>query len=64
MVDEHDGLRFRYNHVNKKGEIRGGECYSTPEILSDGRIRLHESWKWFDHEQSEGKSIIEEVKIR
>lgn len=53
---------FRYNHVNVRKEIRGGQCFSTPETLPDGRIRLHEKWKWIDTDQSEGESIIEEVK--
>lgn len=62
-VVQNDGcLSFRYNHVNTRNEIRGGQCYSTPEILPDGRIRLHEKWKWLDRELTEGKSTIEEVK--
>ena len=60
IVNEDGSLQFRYNHVNKKGMIKGGECFSVPEILIDGRIRLHESWRWSD--QSEGKSIVEELK--
>ncbi len=54
-------LQFRYNHVNLRNEIRGGECISTPEILPDGRIRLYERWKWLDAENTEGSSIIEEI---
>ncbi len=61
IVEENGCLNFRYNHVNTRNEIRGGQCYSTPELLPDGRIRLHESWKWLDNEQTEGKSTIEEV---
>ncbi|MGG3466132.1 n-acetylglutamate synthase [Neobacillus pocheonensis] len=56
-------LEFRYNHVNTKNEIRGGECVSTPEILADGRIRLNEKWKWLDTEEAEGSSMIEEIVI-
>ena len=63
IVHENSCLKFRYNHINQKNEIRGGECVSTPEILPDGRIRLYESWKWLDAEATEGKSIIEEVVI-
>ena len=63
VVKEDGGLEFRYNHVNNKHEIRGGQCISTPEILSDGRIRLHENWKWLDAEATEGHSIIEEISI-
>lgn len=61
LVNMDGSLEFRYNHINEKGEIRGGSCLSTPEMLPDGRIRLHEKWKWSDLEQSEGHSIIEEV---
>ncbi|ULT59802.1 n-acetylglutamate synthase [Neobacillus drentensis] len=61
IVKEDGSLQFRYNHVNVRNEIRGGQCYSTPETLPDGRIRLHEKWKWTDTDQSEGESIIEEV---
>ena len=62
IVKDNGSLQFRYNHVNKKNEIRGGQCYSIPESLPDGRIRLYEKWKWTDTDQSEGESIIEEVK--
>lgn len=62
LVKADGSLEFRYNHINATNEIRGGKCISTPEILTDGRIRLHESWKWLDLDQSEGKSIIEEVR--
>lgn len=61
IVQEDGCLQFNYNHVNDKQEIRGGQCLSTPEVLSDGRIRLQERWKWSDREQSEGESIVEEV---
>ncbi|WP_193559381.1 n-acetylglutamate synthase [Metabacillus litoralis] len=62
LVEENGHLHFHYNHINKNNEIRGGQCQSVPEILSDGRIRLHEKWKWNDNEQSEGTSIVEEIK--
>ncbi|MTW87949.1 n-acetylglutamate synthase [Virgibacillus dakarensis] len=61
IVNEDGCLEFRYNHVNIKNEIRGGECVSNPEILANGRIRLYEKWKWLDAEETEGNSIIEEV---
>ena len=60
VVYEDGSLHFRYNHVNANKEIRGGKCHSTPEILSDGRIRLHEKWKWSDGDQSAGESVVEE----
>jgi hypothetical protein len=62
IVKDDGSIQFRYNHVNARNEIRGGQCYSTPETLPNGRIRLHEKWKWTDTDQTEGESIIEEVK--
>jgi len=38
-----------------------GICTSTPEILPDGKIRLHEKWRWTSGDLSEGESVIEEV---
>lgn len=55
-------LNMLYQHLNSEGEFRTGKCISTPEILADGRVRLHESWQWTNGELSGGKSIIEEVK--
>lgn len=37
-------LEFNYQHLHKDKAIRVGMCHSQPEILADGRIRLHESW--------------------
>lgn len=42
VCDDNGVLHTRYHHVNKKGELMTGVCTSTPEILPDGRIRLHE----------------------
>ncbi|MFS0635315.1 n-acetylglutamate synthase [Mesobacillus foraminis] len=61
IVQENGCLKFRYNHINLSGEIRGGQCVSVPEILEDGRIRLNETWKWQDRDQSKGESVVEEV---
>jgi GNAT superfamily N-acetyltransferase len=61
LVDGEGRLDFRYQHVNADGEIMTGECRSTPEILPDGRIRLHERWRWTCKDFSEGESIVEEI---
>ncbi|QQT32878.1 MULTISPECIES: n-acetylglutamate synthase [Sphingobacterium] len=61
VVDENGNIDMRYHHINTAGEIMTGLCKSTPEILKDGRIRLHEEWKWTSGDQSSGKSIIEEI---
>ena len=41
-VIENDALDIRYEHINITGEIMTGLCLSRPEVLPDGRIRLHE----------------------
>jgi lipid-A-disaccharide synthase-like uncharacterized protein len=55
-------LDFTYQHVSNTGEIRTGRCSSRPEVLADGRIRLHETWRWTNGDQSAGHSIVEEVR--
>jgi hypothetical protein len=61
LVDEQGHIHMHYHQVNDRYEIMTGVCHSIPEILPDGRIRLHETWKWTSGDGSEGKSIIEEV---
>ncbi|REE05596.1 n-acetylglutamate synthase [Marinoscillum furvescens] len=62
VVKEDGTLEFSYQHVNEHGEIKSGKCVSQPEILEDGRIKLHEQWQW-DNDGSRGESILEEVKL-
>lgn len=54
-------LDMRYHHVNTSGELMTGVCNSTPEILADGRIRLHEKWQWTSGDRSSGQSLLEEI---
>ncbi|MDO4429979.1 MAG: n-acetylglutamate synthase [Lonepinella koalarum] len=56
-----DKIEFTYQHLNQKLENRMGKCVSQIEVLSNGKLRLYESWKWFDGEQQIGTSIIEEI---
>jgi hypothetical protein len=35
-----------YGHVTDAGEARVGECEAIPELLADGRLRVHEAWRW------------------
>ena len=60
-VIENDALDMRYEHINSAGKIMTGLCLSRPEILLDGRIRLHEKWQWTSGDLSSGESIIEEI---
>ncbi len=59
-VDADGKLDMRYHHVNVQGELMTGVCRSVPEVLPDGRIRLHESWQWTCGDRSTGQSVVEE----
>lgn len=60
LVDSLGNIDMRYHQINEKGELMTGLCKSKPELLENGKIRLHESWKWTSGDFSEGTSIIEE----
>lgn len=60
LVDSAGNIEMRYHQVNDKDELMTGICKSTPEILKNGKIRLHESWEWTSGDKSKGESIIEE----
>ena len=60
-VDGEGNLDARYGHVNASGELMTGECRTTPEVLPDGRLRLHEEWRWTSGDRSSGRSVVEEI---
>ena len=57
--DAHGRLDMRYHHVDASGRLRTGACQATPEVLPDGRLRLHEEWQWTNGDLSHGQSIVE-----
>lgn len=59
--DEEGNLNMRYQHVNINGQFLTGICFSKPELLSNGKLRLHEKWQWTCGDYSKGESIIEEI---
>lgn len=61
IVDELGHINMRYHQVNDRGELMTGICHSTPEILPNGKIRLHERWRWTSGDCSEGASLLEEI---
>lgn len=61
LVDRDGNIEMRYHQVNNKGELMTGICFSKPEILENGKIRLHETWQWTSGDQSKGDSILEEI---
>lgn len=60
-VADNGEIDMRYHQINSKNELMTGECVSTPEILENGKIRLHEKWKWTSGDRTSGESIIEEI---
>ena len=60
-VDGEGNLDAKYAHVNTSGGLMTGECRSIPEVLPDGRIMLHEEWRWTSGDGSSGRSVVEEI---
>lgn len=60
-ADGEGNLDARYGHVNASGKLMTGECRTTPEVLPDGRLRLHEEWRWTSGDGSSGRSLVEEI---
>ncbi|RYY49871.1 MAG: n-acetylglutamate synthase [Chitinophagaceae bacterium] len=61
VVDEAGNLEFSYQQVNDKEEIMTGVCKSRPEWLPNGKLRLHEKWRWTSGDFSEGESVLDEL---
>jgi len=60
-VDASGILTMRYQHINQHDVFKFGHCISTPKVMANGKLQLHEKWKWDCDDYSEGESIIEEV---
>lgn len=61
LVNEDGTIEMRYHQVNIRGELMTGICFSKPEIMDNGAIRLHETWQWTSEDKSRGTSILEEL---
>ncbi|MFJ2743977.1 hypothetical protein ACIO3O_30485 [Streptomyces sp. NPDC087440] len=57
---EGDRLDFRYVQLKHDGTTSSGHCQSQVTLLSDGRVRLEESWAW-ESQDGSGTSVVEEV---
>jgi hypothetical protein len=60
-VDQGGKIEMNYHQINKAGILMTGQCTSTPELLANGKIRLHESWQWTSGDCTKGNSTLEEV---
>ncbi|GAA4940076.1 hypothetical protein GCM10023314_11090 [Algibacter agarivorans] len=61
LVEDDGTINMRYHQINIKGELMTGICLSKPEIMTNGKIRLHESWCWTSGDKSKGTSVLEEI---
>lgn len=60
-VDMNGSINMRYHQINLNDELMTGTCRSVPEIMENGKIRLHESWQWTSGDCSAGQSIVQEL---
>ena len=60
-VDDRGKINMRYHHMTVDGILMTGKCRSRPEILDNGKIRLHERWQWTCGDFSKGRSTLEEI---
>lgn len=60
-VLDDDSLDMVWQYVNRSGQLVRGTCLSCPQLLPDGRLRLHESWIIECEKQVAGESVIEEI---
>ncbi|WP_162416135.1 n-acetylglutamate synthase [Cyclobacterium roseum] len=61
IVADNGIINMRYHQVTHSHEIMTGTCRSVPEILPNGKIRLHEKWQWTSGDQTSGASTLEEI---
>jgi hypothetical protein len=58
-----DRLDFRYVQLKTDGTTSSGHCVSEVVELSDGRVRLDETWEW-ESQSGSGTSVVEQVAER
>ena len=59
--DPEGTLDFAYCMVLRDGGVISGRSVNTPQVLADGRIRLHERWERYGPHSARGISYMEEV---
>lgn len=61
VVAANGEIEMRYHHLNTKNEFKTGICHSKPELMPNGKLRLHEDWQWTTGDKSSGSSLLEEI---
>ncbi|MEZ5359305.1 MAG: n-acetylglutamate synthase [Candidatus Zixiibacteriota bacterium] len=62
-MQDDGSLVMVWQYLNIDNEFVSGTCLSKPEILPDGRYRLHEEWRVHGPDGIEGTSVIEEIAV-
>jgi hypothetical protein len=60
LADATGKLTIRFMHIYTDGRMMSGDGETVPEVLPDGRLRLHETFTVFDDGQA-GTSVVEEI---
>lgn len=61
LVDPSGVIQMRYHQLDTSGQLMTGKCTSTPEVMENEKIRLHEVWQWTSGDLSNGTSVLEEI---
>ncbi|MEP7277626.1 MAG: n-acetylglutamate synthase [Bacteroidota bacterium] len=61
MADDAGNLNIRFQHININGQFLTGTCFSRPQIMTNGKIRLNGQWHWTCGDYSKGASLLEEI---
>lgn len=60
--DASGSLDMHYRRFTPEGALRAGQCRTTPEVLANGKLRLHEQWQWTTGDRSSGRSILKDLR--
>lgn len=61
FLDKKGIMITRFQHLTHDDDFISGTSLIKPEILSNGKIKLHDNWSLFDPMNSRGTSHLDEV---
>ena len=61
MLPGHDNVRGEFVAIRRSNDVVAA-TYSQPEVLEDGRLRLHETWRWTNGDRSADETILDEIR--
>ncbi|MFS4466627.1 n-acetylglutamate synthase [Maribacter sp. 2210JD10-5] len=60
-IDAEGVIEMCYHQINTAGDLMTGRCTSKPELMTNGKIKLHETWQWTSGDKSKGNSVLVEI---